>query len=189
MVAILEYPDQLHLTLQEGAQPRIIVFDGQHPAAAAGNSPSSDELDLVETLVYDAAEHFFATQMQGKATRFLGGHFRMDDGSSPTYSGPYYDIYEVGDQIKSSPGSRLQTKYYYLNSKTQLLGRVHYQLSRGGSTVKVENLVGNWQQAQGEQIPTRLERTENGASIFVLNVGSVIFGPHVADGIFIGPGE
>ena len=33
--------------------------------------------------------------MRGAATSFLGSNFRLDDGSTPNYTGPFYDISEV----------------------------------------------------------------------------------------------
>jgi hypothetical protein len=69
IVAVLEFPDRLRLTIQKGAENRVITFDKEQPKAAA-NSLNTADGDVVETLVYDTAEHFFATQMQGMATRF-----------------------------------------------------------------------------------------------------------------------
>jgi hypothetical protein len=117
-----------------------------------GNAYSQEaEQDLMETLVYGSAEHFFDTQMGGMATRFLGSRFRLDDGSSADYSGPYYDVYKVADQIKTSPDEREQLKLYYFNSETLLLERVTYEINRNGSTVKVEERLGDWTKEQGQE--------------------------------------
>jgi hypothetical protein len=158
-------------------------LDG-HELNAVGGTIDSGERDIIETLVYDAADHFFTMQMRGEATRFLGGRFRMDDGSAANYSGPYYDIYQVGDQIKASVDGRQQGKHYYFNSDTLLLERVRYQINRGGTRVEVDNLIGDWRKEQGQQIARRIERIENGSSVFMLTVGSAILAPRVDDGIF-----
>lgn len=180
--AVLEFPDRLRLTIQNGPQLRVITFDGQQ-ARSIGAPLESAERDTIETLVYDAAEHFFSTQTQGKATRFLGSRFRTDDGSAPNYGGPYYDIYQVADQIKTSTEQR-QEKHYYFNSDTLLLDRVSYQIDRAGATVRVDCSVGDWQKEQGQQIARRIERIEDGKSVFVFTVGSAILSPRVDDGIF-----
>src|SRR5829696_1091291 len=91
VVAVLEFPDRLRLTIQKGAENRVITFDGEQANAAANSLDTADH-DLIETLVYGTAEHFFATQMQGRATRFLGSRFRINNGSSADYNGPYYEV-------------------------------------------------------------------------------------------------
>lgn len=183
VVAVLEFPGRLHLTIQKGIQTRVITFDGEQ-AKSAGNPLDFGEQDLIETLIYGSAEHFFMTQMQGRATRFLGARFRMDDGSSADYSGPYYDIYRVADQIKTSTNQREQEKLYYFNSETLLLERVSYQINRDGSDVKIEEMIRDWSKEQGQQVARRIERFENGKSVFVFTVRSAGLGSRPGDGAF-----
>ena len=174
--ATLEFPDKLRLTVG-GPQNRVITFDGQQTKGAA------DDLDLIETLAYDSAEHFFAAQMQGNATRFLGARFRTDDGSTPDYNGPYFDIYKIADQIKPSEQERA-AKLYYFNSETLLLERVTYDINRGGSEVTVETKLSDWRVIDGQQVARRIERFENGKSVFVLTIRSAGLGRRADDGIF-----
>jgi len=183
VIAVFEFPDRFRLTIQRGHQTRVITFDGEQ-AKATGNPIDTGERDLLDTLLYGTAEHFFMTQTQGQATRFLGARFRMDDGSSANYSGPYYDIYQVADQIKTSASEREQNKLYYFNSATLLLERVAYEITRDGSAVRVEETTSNWGQEQGQQVARRIERFENGVSVFVLTVRQAGFGPRFDDGIF-----
>ena len=65
----LEFPDRFRIAIQNGPQSRVITSDRVEQRAA-------DEPELIETLAYDSAEHFFSAQMQGNATRFLGARFR-----------------------------------------------------------------------------------------------------------------
>ena len=51
--ATLEFPDKLRVVIQNRSQSRVITAGGREETAA-------DELDLIETLAYDSAEHFFA---------------------------------------------------------------------------------------------------------------------------------
>ena len=178
VVAVLEFPERLSLTIQSGVQTRVITFDGAQ-AKSVGNPLELRERDLIETLVYGTAEHFFMTQMQGQATRFLGARFRMDDGANANYSGPFYDIYQVADQINTSVGKRHQERLYYFNSDTLLLERVSYQINRDGSEVKVEEMIGDWQKEQGQQVARRIERFENGKSVFVLSLRSAGLAPEL----------
>lgn len=183
VVAVFEFPERLHLTLQKGNQRRIVTFDGEQ-AKAVGNPLDGVEHDLIETLVYGSPEHFFNTQMEGQATRFLGSRFRLDDGTNDNYDGPYYDVYKVGDQIRVTTEPTERLKLYYFNSETLLLERVSYELDRNGSTVQVEERLGGWTKEQGQQVARRIERFENGESVFVLTVHSADLSRRADEGIF-----
>ena len=178
IVATLEFPDKLRL----GIQNRLLTLD-ERETKAAQTPVAGDELDLIETLVYDSAEHFFNAQMQGNAMRFLGSRFRTDDGSVADYNGPYYDIYKIADQIKAS-GQERAAKLYYFNSETLLLERVTYVINRDGSEVSVETRLSDWRGEDGQKVARRIERFENGKSMFVLNIRSAQLGRRADDGIF-----
>ena len=180
VTAISEFPERLRLTRQKGNQTRVIAFDGDQ----VKNSPDTAEQDLLETLVYGTAEHFFDAQMQGMAMRFLGSRFRLDDGSSADYSGPYYDVYKVADRVNTSTDQSERLKLYYFNSETLLLERVTYEITRNGSTIKVEERLGDWAKEEGQQVARRIERFENGESVFVFTVRTARFGPRADDGAF-----
>lgn len=179
IAATLEFPDKLRLDIQNGHQNRLITFDKQE----IKGQPAPDELDLVESLNYDSAEHFFNTQIQGNAMRFLGSRFRTDDGSNPDYSGPYFDIYKIADRIDAS-GEERAAKLYYFNSETLLLERVTYVINRNGSEINVETRLSDWRDEDGQKMARRIERLENGKSVFVLNVRSAQFGRRADDGVF-----
>jgi hypothetical protein len=183
IIAVQEFPDRLRLVIQNGPQSRVITFDGEQ-ARGGVKSLEPVELDLIETLTYDTAEHFFATQMQGAAMRFLGARFRTDDGTSANYDGPYFDIYQVADQIKASGQARL-AKLYYFNSDTLLLERVSYRAERDGSEIEVETRISDWREIEGQQAARRIERFENGKSIFVLTIGSAQLGSRADDRMFV----
>lgn len=176
----MEFPDKLRLGIQNGHQYRLITFADQETKAT---SVTDDELALIESLSYDSAEHFFNAQMQGNATRFLGSRFRMDDGSSPDYNGPYYDIYKIADRIKAS-GEERAVKLYYFNSDTLLLERVTYVINRNGSEISVETKLSDWRDEDGQKLAHRIERFENGTSVLVLNIQSAQFGRRADDRIF-----
>lgn len=179
IAATLEYPGKLRLGIQNGQQNRLITFDEQEIKGQA----ASDDLDLIESLSYDSAEHFFATRMKGSAMRFLGSRFRTDDGSNPDYSGPYFEIYKIADRIETSRQERA-AKLYYFNSDTLLLERVTYVINRNGAEINVETKLSDWRDEDGQKVPRRIERLENGKSVFVLNIRSTQFGRRADDGIF-----
>lgn len=183
VTGVWEFPDRLRLTKQKGNQARVIVFDGEQ-VEADGNALDEAEQDLIETLVYGSAEHFFTTQMQGMTTRLLGSRFLLHRSSTADYNGPYYDVYKVADRVKTSTEQREQLKLYYFNSDTLLLERVVYEINRNGSTVNVEERLGDWTREQGQQIARRIERFENGESVFVFTVQTARLAPRANDGAF-----
>jgi hypothetical protein len=184
VVAILELPNRLNLTMQTGGQTRVLSFNGSQAVGVGGAAPNSSEQDLIETLVYDTADRFFLTQMQRQATRTLGHRLRADNGSTANYPGPLYDVYEVFDQVSTTPQMRTQTKRYLFNSQSLLLERVQYSIGSGGSAVLVEIRMSDWQQVQGQQIPTRITRLENNQTVLTLTITSVVIGAKASDGLF-----
>ena len=183
VTAVCEFPDQVRLTKQKGNQARVITFDGEQ-VKADGNPLDEAERDLIETLVYGSAEHFFNTQMQGMSTRLLGSRFLLHRGSTADFIGPYYDVYKVTDQIKTSHDQREQYKFYYFNSDTLLLERVTYEINRNGATVNVEERLGDWAREEGQQVARRIERFENGELVFVLTVRTARLSPRADDAVF-----
>ena len=183
LIAVSEFPDRLRLTMQKGNKTRVITFDGDH-AKAAERSLDTAEQDLLETLVNGTAEHFFNTQMQSMATRLLDSRFLLHRGSTADYIGPYYDAYKVADKVKTSTGEREQQKLFYFNSDTLLLERVTYEINRNGATVEVEERLGNWTREDGQQVARRIERFENGESVFVLTIRTAHFCPRADDDAF-----
>jgi hypothetical protein len=61
---------------------------------------------------------------------------------------------------------------------------VSYEITRNGSPVKVEERIGGWTIEQGQQIPRRIERFENGQSVLVLTVRTAGLSRRVDDGAF-----
>ena len=183
VVATLEFPDRLRLTMQRGAQSRVITFNEGQVRGIDGTLDGR-ERDLVETLLYDTVEHFFSAQGEGAATRFLGSHFRADDGTQANYTGPFYDIYQTTEDLGFGETLRQQTKVYCFNSETQLLERVAYQVE--SSKIPVEILMSSWSQIQDQRVPMRIVRKAQGQTVLTFVVNSVSLGPKLDDGIFAG---
>ncbi len=183
MALTLEFPDRLRLTVQDGVQQRVVTFNGQ-AAASVGSALTSSERELIETLVYDTAEHFFGGQSRGTATRFLGEHFRLDNDAQVNGRGPFYDVYQTTEQIRHTTPARQQTKLYCFDSDTHLLGRVTYELERNGSRTAVEIRISGWHKVQDQQVPVRIIRLENGQPALTLTITSAALSPKLDDGAF-----
>jgi hypothetical protein len=179
----LEFPDRVRLTVQDGIQQRTIAFNGQ-TATGVGDALTNSERDIIESLVYDTEEHFLLSQTQGAGTRVLGQRFRADDGTTPNYTGPYYDLYEVTDQVNSGSGPRIQRKTFYFDSTSLLLAKVRYQLLRDGATVDVETQISEWQKREGQQIARRILRLENNQPVLTLTINAVAIGRRIDDESF-----
>jgi hypothetical protein len=183
---IMEFPDQLRLEEQVGDQMRVIGFGGQGIWKTGAVLRPENQAE-VETLLYDSAEHFFAGQGQGFAIRPLGSGFRLDDGRAANYTGPFYDLYQVDDQLATEKPAVIRPKLYYFNSVTRLLERVRYRIARNGAPVNVETLIGGWQKVGSQQVPSKISRLENNTPVMILTVTAASLTPHVSDGVFNNP--
>jgi hypothetical protein len=181
----LELPRRMRLE-EHGAQPRVSGFDGSE-GWALGAALSDADQEMIETLVFDSADQFFISQTQGGATRALGQRFRLDDGATPNYTGPFYNIYELQDHIPDKKETRAQTKLFYFNSETLLLERVRYQIERNGAPMNVEVRLSGWQKVNNQRIPGSITRLENDTQTLTLTINAVTFSPRATDGAFNKP--
>lgn len=184
---IFEFPDKVRLEKQIDNKLHVTIFDGKKKFKL-GDALKREEEEELESLALDSADHFLAGHMQGFAMRYLGARFRLDDGTTPDYKGPYYDIYQMTDQIPTSKDEFLpQNKRYYVNSDSQLIERVSYQINRNGVPVNVLVQYSGWQKANGQQVPGTITRSENGKSTSVLTISTVRLSTRADDGIFTIP--
>ncbi len=186
MRMIWEYPGRFRLDQQAGAQNSAITFDGTQVRRTAG-SLSDASVGLIETLLFDSAEHFFIGQMEGLATRCLGNYARTDDGQATDYTGPYYDIYLVSDQVSTRSSNREQLKLFYFNSQTYLLERIKYQLKQGDEPMNVEIRISDWNAVGDQLVPRSITRLENDSPVMTLVIASATVGPQADDSIFATP--
>src|SRR5262245_17336738 len=180
---ITEFPDKLRLEEQVGDQLRVTGF-GEQGVWKTGADLRPENEGEIETLLYDSAEHFFAGQGQGFSTRPLGSGFRLDDGRATNYTGPFYDLYQVDDQLSTEKPAVIRPKLYYFNSATLLLERLRYRITRNGAPVNIETLIGGWQKVGSQQVPSKITRLENNTPVMILTVTEASLTPRVADGAF-----
>src|SRR5262245_6146630 len=183
---ITEFPDQLRLEEQVGDQLRVTGF-GDHGIWKTGAVLRPENKDEIETLLYDSVEHFFAGQACGFMIRPLGSGFRLDDGRTANYTEPFYDLYQMDDQLVTEKPAVIRPKLYYFNSATLLLERVRYRITRNGAPVNVETLIGGWQKVGSQHAPGKITRLENNTPVMILTVTAASLNPRVADGIFNNP--
>jgi hypothetical protein len=168
---------------------RSVGFDGNATWNGTGptaiSSLATNDFELIETLLNDSAEYFFAAQAQHVPTRPYGLAFRFDDGKAKNYAGPYYDVFEVLDSV---PGSKQrQARIYCINARTFVLERVQQDTVRAGKKVRIETVLGGWQSFGTEKFPTSITRTQDGQQVLALKVTSATTGPALTDGILTAP--
>lgn len=181
-----EFPGRLRLDQDTGGKVDSVVFDGVKFNKTLG-SPGSPMVNVLETLLFDSPEHFFLGQANGLATRCLGDHARMDDGQATDYSGPFYDVYLVSDQIETRSKEKEQAKLYYFNSATLLLEKVKYEMKQGIDSFPVEIQYEDWKLQDGQQFPGKIARLENGFPVMTMVVSYTNLGPQLSDGTFVIP--
>ena len=175
---IWELPGRLRL--DDYGRQQVTLFDGETVSRSESVSSAFDE-ELLETLVFDSAEHLFVSQMQGAGTRSLGSRFRLTEDSRAEYDGPAYDIFEVTEANPIRKESVAQTRQYFFNSDTQVLELVRYRVSKNGSEVPVEVRLENWQRVDGQSFPRSIVRLENGTAVIRLSISSITISPWVED--------
>jgi hypothetical protein len=186
---ITEYPHLMRLEEQRLGQIRVLAFDGQQVWSNLGVVTPAD-MNLIQSIVFDSADHFFIGQMKDTATRLLGRGFRTDQGTNPNYSGPFSDIYQVIDQTTMAglvgQPSELP-KLYYLNTNTRKIERLRYQIRRATLPIMVQLSTPTWHSVGGQLVPDSIERLENGASVWKLTGTSWTLSPRADDGTFARP--
>jgi hypothetical protein len=169
------------LRFEDFGRQQVTTFDGQTVTRTEAGANAYDD-ELLETLIFDSAEHLFVSQLRGAATRSLGSRFRLTEDSRAEYSGPFYDIFEVTEASPIRQEVVRQTRQYLFDSDTQALELVKYRGFRNDRESAVEVRLENWQRAEGQLFPRRIVRLENGAPVITLTVSSISVGPWVDDG-------
>lgn len=168
------------LRLEDHGRQQVTLFDGESVFRSESASAAFDN-ELLETLVFDSAEHVFVSQMRGAGTRSLGSRFRLVEDSRAEYSGPVYDIFEVTEASTIRQEAVGQTRQYFFNSDSQVLELVRYVVSKNGTEAAVEVRLEDWQRVDGQSFPRRIVRLENGTPVITLNVSSIVVSPWVDD--------
>jgi hypothetical protein len=179
---LYEVPGRLRLDLQ-GGSGKTLIFDGASSRAASGSLTTADE-DLLESFAGDSADGLLAAIKAGAHLRIVGQRFRADDGTTPNYQGPWYDVYQLTAPARQRGAAGLVSKWFYFDSVTGLLDRVRYAGQSAGSQTIVETHFDDWLNEAGQNLPGRITRIENGAEVFAFVRTGATLGPRQNDGLF-----
>ena len=145
---------------------------------------SDQELDLVESLILDRQEAILYGLAQGDGARLLGRGFPLVPGQGKGYRGPVYDIIDLTSKTEFRSDRPQRFRRCYFDSATSLLHKVQYAQVRGGRTIKVETVVRQWVELQGQRVPSAIERIEDGQPVFTVQLTGQGIGAKVSDGVF-----
>jgi hypothetical protein len=165
-----------------GSNSKTILSAGSQTTTNAGKASGADQ-DIVDSLMADSPQTFFYAWSKKAGIRYLGSRFRTDGGKDPAHKGPWYNIYEVVAPTADGSG-KTQRRLYYIDTYTRQFGKTRYTLLRNGAPVEVQTVFSDWFQVNGQSVPRRIERFENGKSVFSFAIGSAATSPATADGIF-----
>lgn len=169
----IEFPDQAKIeNLVTGER---VNFDGSVLQKSTGQA-SKQELDLMETMVNDSTDGFFAAALRGAAVRSLGTHFKTNDAGNTVYC----NLFELYDTVKIRGATQVNIKTYCFDSTTGLLRTVSYE--SGG--VKVQTRFSNWTTVDGQAVPQAISRTENGKQTFGFAATIAATASTALDGLF-----
>lgn len=163
---------QLQVLYQQGAQPRLLTYDGQ-TVRGTGAAVTPAEYALVEMLALDGAESLLLGQARGDAGRTLGRRFH------DAASGTPYDVFETAVTLNLGAGTQSREKSYCFHSTTHLLARVRYRVPQpsGHGTTAVEVRYPSWTTVEGQRLPQRVERWEDNVLILGLEFTDLRIGP------------
>lgn len=168
-----EFPLKMRLETATG----LLTFD------ADGSEPrvpeDSKSAAALEVLLEDSVEGFLAFSGRRGSSRDMGSGYRLSD-AKPEDScmdiihAVYPDVLRKGQTVE---------KAYWFNCQTKLLGVVTYPSLSGG---RVHIVVEDWRDIEGEKVPFRIERWEDGKLKLRLTLDEVIISAGAEDGAFGG---
>lgn len=161
---------------------RIVAsFDGEKNTTPSADRKPEDE-QLEESLTQDAPEVLLFALMNRQPYRFIGGRFRLDDGTTEDYKGPWLDIYQLSAVPDNRQDKESRPKFFMFDSVDYLLRRVVYDVPSGTDrTTRVEVLIDGWRAFAGQKVPGSITRRENGSDVWSFEIKEAAIGPRVAN--------
>ena len=162
---------------------RTLGFDGDE-SWSRGRVLGANDRDLMEALSANSPEGFFSAIRSGSGMRRLGERFRADDGTTPNYAGPYFDVYQLGGPVPHQGDDELRTRFFYFDSETGLLRRVRYLTRRQGASKTIEVRFDDWLSASGDAIPQHITVFYDDSKEFEFTATGATFSTRADDGAF-----
>ncbi len=168
----LQPPELLRLEgLTAGGPP--LIFD----RGTRNYQRTRNEEALLETFTEDTAEGMLAAIREGAAIQLVARRVGPDPSKRQAAASPPHDIYEISEPVHSGAADVERLKRYFFDSETGLLDSTQYTDETVSPPIEVETRFANWRLVDGSAYPGRIERLENGRTVFSLTVDSVAASP------------
>jgi hypothetical protein len=163
----LVFPERLSIRVT--STPDVDIDRGR-----AAVQLTEEQFRLADSLLGASADHFFAARHYRAAVRPIGQGFRFTSPGSPL-SGRNFDLYELTEVSALRDQPRRVVRLFYFDSAGHRLALVWSTLDQNGTRVNVETEYGGWQLSQGQTVPGRITRRENGDEVFTITIQNAAF--------------
>jgi hypothetical protein len=166
--------DDEQISISIAGRPQL-NWNGRDGARAAGGAATGDNRKLVERIALDSLDQFILAQLRLATYRTIGHNVvPAGAGDEEDYSGPSWDVVQVGEPPTSDTAKPLsQFRYYYINTSTGLIDRV---ISYEDETATFAEF-SDWVDQAGEKLPSRITWKRNGAVVMELVLSGASHGP------------
>ena len=183
---VWELPGRVRVDLT-GSTSATLISAGAGVLTKGGTLAVAND-DLLESLGDDRPETALFGGGGGKASwRFLGGRFRTDDGTTPNYTGPWFDVYQLVYKVSLRSDQPERWKLFIFDSISKLMAKAQYTIQRGGQDVAVETDWSGWSGSGGYEMPGQIVRLENGTPVMTINITAGQVAATASDGLFAQP--
>jgi len=164
--------EQVAVSIAGGPQ---LNWNGKNGARQAGVSATGDNRKLVERIALDSPDQFILAQLRLASYRTVGHNVVPSGaGNVEDYSGPSWDVIQVGERGTSEAARPLsQFRHYYINTSTGFIDRV---VSFEDDTATFAEFSG-WVDQGGEKLPSRITWKRNDRVVMELVLAGVSHGP------------
>ncbi|GEM_PF-907358 len=150
-------------------------WNGRDGARQAGGAAAGDNRKLIERIALDSPDQFILAQLRLSSYRTVGRNVvPAGAGDVEDYSGPSWDVVQVGERETSETAKPLsQFRYYYINTSTGLIDRV---VSYEDDTATFAEF-SDWVDQAGEKLPSRIRWKRNDQVVMELVLSGASHGP------------
>lgn len=169
----LQFPDLVRLEGPTKDGPPPLTFDGKTRLPRATHIEEA----LLETLTSDTAEGMMASIQEGAAVELVARRVMPEASRHRNEMLPVCDIFEVSGPVRSSATTVERLKRYFFDSETGLLVSTQYFDEAFSPPMGVETRFSDWRRFDGSAYPGRIERLENGRTVFSFDVKAITASP------------
>lgn len=176
-----------YLRFQDSNNSRVLTYDGTQWQNKNGKG-GEDDSRIQESLLAHLPDSFLLQLANGGGLRRLGAHFRIDNGKTPNYSGPYWTLYAYSPAVRPglAKGQALQQSYLIaIDEKTWLISEIRMITKTSPVSQQVtQTKFNNWFQQRDQWYPGEIARLENGKQVLKLTIQQAATGAQLSAATF-----